>query len=1271
MATKIEGHAEPIPGYRLMERLGGGGFGEVWKAEAPGGLFKAIKFVFGDIEAIDEAEGARAEQELKALKRVKAVHHPYILSLERIDIIEGQLIIVMELADRTLWDRFKECRARGQAGIPRLELLNYMQETADALDFMNIQHQLQHLDIKPQNIFLIHNHIKVADFGLVKDLQGVFTKVTGGVTPVYAAPETFDGIVSRYSDQYSLAIVYQELLTGQRPFTGNSVRQLILQHLQGTPDLSPLPEPDRAVLARALSKEPDQRFPTCVELIAALRSGQVEMPAAVSVSTNTPIIDRSARTRGPGEKKPAADPAGPLTDDQTNPCRKQRPPLPQPPPSAATPDFLALVEGDPNARSSLVLAISDLLGNLKQPAEPPPASRVISTPCLNRQRKAAEIETPTAVLLPALVIGLGSSGQAVLRRFRGQIQETFGLLQHWPHIRFLCLDTDPEAIQQASRGNETALRPNETFLARLQRASHYLKSKGSQLESWLSQKMLYRIPRQQVPAGVRALGRLAFVDNYAAITRRLEADIEACLQKEPLEQAALRTGLAVAGTQPRVYVVANLASGTGSGMYIDLAYVLQNVLKRLGVAQPQVSGIFFVPTQGRRPLPAHAQTNALAALTELQHFGTGEQTFTAVYGGNDPTLTKGVFTEASVPFQRCLFVPITPEEAGTFTGENHTEDGPGNTLPCIQQAASELFLELCTPLGQAADRNRETYREELIRQGRSADARMLLQTSACTRIIWPRTRLLRLTAQRCCKLLAERWMNKDARPVRERVKTAVEQHWADLRLASDQMIERLRAACEHKLGQAAETLLAGVIEPIAAVIVPVSPGPRTGRNSPAAEEIKLPMNTVMEVIEGLEHWLGLPEGCQSITGPKPAGAIEEGQFSQHFKEAAVHFSNELEVRLAELVVRLIEQPEYRLAGAEETLRQFSQLVEQALQHQEHLTQELGIRSAALYNQLQTLLGQPVPQPTTESGWRLGFSRRPAAANQQFAHTLLELLRAYPKYRFQHLLLQHLTDFYVALRGLLSDQLREVDFCRSRLRELAANFAAETGDTAAAEKIPAVGSGRALLPDGCKTLTQAAQLLERRISEEEFSQLDGKIQEMIRRQFRALVHVCMASSGVLRNLQPAMQAEAEAFLDARLMAADVIEMYFTQQAQKMAAKDEADMHQAIRADLARLFDTAAPALNAGGSMENGFLAAPRSVHEERLRELAQEAFPHSALHNARSTDEIILYRERLFQALADLKLFSPEVQAVYTELTHVDHLTPHTRLDIVDWKPLPQ
>ena len=176
----------------------------------------------------------------------------------------------MELADRNLWDRFKECRAQGLPGIPRDELLGYMDETAEALDLMNNSTSCSTSTSSRRTSSSSTSTSRWPTSAWSKTSKAIQASVTGGVTPVYAAPETFDGWVSRFSDQYSLAICYQELLTGQRPFNGANVRQLIMQHLQAAPNVSPLPPADQPAIARALAKNPDDRHPTCLDMVQQL-----------------------------------------------------------------------------------------------------------------------------------------------------------------------------------------------------------------------------------------------------------------------------------------------------------------------------------------------------------------------------------------------------------------------------------------------------------------------------------------------------------------------------------------------------------------------------------------------------------------------------------------------------------------------------------------------------------------------------------------------------------------------------------------------------------------------------------------------------------------------------------------------------------------------------------------------------------------------------------------------------------------------------------------
>ena len=185
-----------------------------------------------------------------------------------------------------------------------------MREASEVLDLMNHQHGLQHLDVKPENLFLLSGHIKVADFGLVQSGNTNLSRSAVAISPPYAPPELFDGRIESTADQYSLAVTYQELLTGVRPFSGTDVRELIMQHLAGRPHLSALPPSDRTAVARALQREVGKRFGSCTEFVDALHR---------AAAFGAPLAAREQDMRGSSAVAEASSPAKPSSAASQSP----------------------------------------------------------------------------------------------------------------------------------------------------------------------------------------------------------------------------------------------------------------------------------------------------------------------------------------------------------------------------------------------------------------------------------------------------------------------------------------------------------------------------------------------------------------------------------------------------------------------------------------------------------------------------------------------------------------------------------------------------------------------------------------------------------------------------------------------------------------------------------------------------------------------------------------------------------------------------------------
>jgi serine/threonine-protein kinase len=269
-AEPLASGLEPFPGYRLRHRLGSGGFGEVWEAETPQGRAVALKFV-----PCDHPHAAKLE--LRSLQAVRLLRHPNLVRIDQVWCHLGYIVVAMELADGSLCDLFEVYHSELGAPIVAEHICLLLSQAAAALDFLNTRQHLingqrvaiRHCDVKPSNLLLFGDVVKLTDFGLSSMTTAQFQFHRRAGTIDYTAPEVFQGQLSERTDQYSLAITYCRLRGGRLPFP-EAPSSFQSDYVRPAPDLSMLSEPERPVIARALHAVPQNRWSSCGELMARL-----------------------------------------------------------------------------------------------------------------------------------------------------------------------------------------------------------------------------------------------------------------------------------------------------------------------------------------------------------------------------------------------------------------------------------------------------------------------------------------------------------------------------------------------------------------------------------------------------------------------------------------------------------------------------------------------------------------------------------------------------------------------------------------------------------------------------------------------------------------------------------------------------------------------------------------------------------------------------------------------------------------------------------------
>lgn len=319
MAYAFKYGDQPLDGVTVQRAVGRGGFGEVYYALTDSGKQLAVKYL-----------RANPEVELRGISHVMNLKSPHLITIYDVKYNpDREPFVLMEYVSGP---SLRDLLNANPDGLGEQKAAFFLEGIVKGLSYLH-DRGIVHRDLKPGNIFYDDGYVKIGDYGLSKHISmSAHSGNTASVGTVhYMAPEIGSGSYTKAIDTYALGVILYEMLCGQLPFTGSSMGEILMRHLSDNPDLSGIPAPFDKVIAKALAKDPKERYQDVNEMLDSITS-----VAAISqsiASFDATVLAAAPRADVHAEQQtmttPPRRPVAPNLDVHSPAGFPDIPPLPQ------------------------------------------------------------------------------------------------------------------------------------------------------------------------------------------------------------------------------------------------------------------------------------------------------------------------------------------------------------------------------------------------------------------------------------------------------------------------------------------------------------------------------------------------------------------------------------------------------------------------------------------------------------------------------------------------------------------------------------------------------------------------------------------------------------------------------------------------------------------------------------------------------------------------------------------------------------------------------